>query len=93
MSLSEVKNLLFEYIEEHPEVNGKNPSEKALFEFESFKDVVFENNQYYFQFEASEKIEEVLSVVLDYLSEHNKKLGNYTIEYNKNQLYVFLETK
>ena len=93
MNLSEVKNLLFEYIEEHPEVNDKNPSEKALVEFESFKDVVFENNQYYFQFKASEKIEEVLSVVLDYLSEHNKKLGNYKIEYNKNQLYVFLETK
>lgn len=93
MSLSEVKNLLFEYIEEHPEVNGKNTSEKALVEFNSFKDVVFENNQYYFQFEANEKIEEVLSVVLDYLSEHNKKLGNYRIEHNKNQLYVFLETK
>lgn len=93
MNLSEVKNLLFEYIEEHPEVNGKNPSEKALVEFDNFKDVVFKNNQYCFQFEANEKIEEVLSVILDYLSEHNKKLGDYRIEYNKNQLYVFLETK
>ena len=93
MNLSEVKNLLFEYIEEHPEINGKNSNEKALAEFDNFKDGVFENNQYYFQFKANEKIEEVLSVILDYLSEHNKKLGNYRIEQNKNQLYVFLETK
>ena len=90
MNLSEVKNLLFEYIEEHPE---EEIIDNTGYEFDSFKDVVFKNNQYYFQFEANEKTEDVISFVLDYLSEHNKKLGDYRIEYNKNKLYVFLETK
>ena len=99
MNLKQIKEKIFNFIEENPEVydNDEGQTEEVWDEFNKLQDKIFSDNQTYFQWEVDNDTFEVDSAfdsVLDYLKDNHKKLKDFTMGYDsEDHFYIFIETE
>lgn len=97
--LKKIKNMIFKFIEEYPEVydNDEGQTSEVWDEFNKLQDKIFSDNQVYFQWEVDNDTFEVDSAfdsVLDYLKDDHKRLKDFTMGYDsEDHLYIFIETE
>ena len=97
--LKKIKDMVFKYIEECPEVydNDEGQSEEVWDEFNKLQDKIFSDNQTYFQWEVDNdtfEIDSAFDSVLDYLKDKGKKLKDFVMGYDsEDHFYIFIETE
>lgn len=99
MKLKQIKEKIFNFIEENPEVydNDKGQTEEVWDEFNKLQDKIFSDNQTYFQWEVDNdtfEIDSAFDSVLDYLKDKGKKLKDFVMGYDsEDHFYIFIETE
>lgn len=99
MNLKQIKEKIFNFIEENPEVydNDEGQTEEVWDEFNKLQDKIFNDNQTYFQWEVDNdtfEIDSAFDSVLDYLKDNHKKLKDFTMGYDsEDHFYIFIETE
>lgn len=97
MNLKQIKEKIFNFIEENPEVydNDEGQTEEVWDEFNKLQDKIFSDNQTYFQWEVDNdtfEIDSAFDSVLDYLKDNHKKLKDFTMGYDsEDHFYIFIE--
>lgn len=95
--LTKIKNMIFKFIEENPEVynNDEGQSGEVWTEFDKLQNAIFSDNQTYFQWEVDNdtfRIDQAFASVLDYIRDQDKRLGDFVIDYDdQDHLYIFIE--
>lgn len=95
--LNKIKNMIFKFIEECPEVydNDEGQSGEVWAEFDKLQNTIFSDNQTYFQWDVNNdtfRIDRAFASVLDYIRDQDKRLGDFVIDYdNQDHLYIFIE--
>ena len=99
MTLVDIKNKVFEFIEQHPEVydNDEGQYEEVWKEFDKLQNEVFNDNQTYYQWEVDSDcfdIADAFETVLSCIKKDKKILVDFVIDYDsEDHLYIFTETK
>lgn len=99
MKLKQIKEKIFNFIEENPEVydNDEGQTEEVWDEFNKLQDKIFSDNQTYFQWEVDNdtfEIDSAFDSVLDYLKDKGKKLKDFVMGYDsEDHFYIFIETE
>ena len=99
MKLKQIKEKIFQFIEENPEVydNDEGQTEEVWDEFNKLQDKIFSDNQTYFQWEVDNdtfEIDSAFDSVLDYLKDKGKKLKDFVMGYDsEDHFYIFIETE
>lgn len=97
MKLEKIKEKIFQFIEENPEVydNDEGQTEEVWDEFNELQDKIFSDNQTYFQWEDCDcfDLAEAFDSVLEYLKTNKKILKDYLVDWNDDHLYVLVETE
>ena len=101
MKLVDIKNQVFKFIEQHPEVydNDEGQNEEVWREFDELQDKIFNDKQTYFHWQVDDydccfDIDDAFDTVLSYLKENGKVLVDFVIGYDsEDHLYIFTETK
>jgi len=99
MNLKQIKEKIFNFIEENPEVydNDEGQSEEVWAEFDKLQNKIFSDNQTYFQWEVDNdtfEIDSAFDSVLDYLKDKGKKLKDFIMGYDsEDHFYIFIETE
>jgi len=99
MKLKQIKEKIFNFIEENPEVydNDEGQTEEVWDEFNKLQDKIFNDNQTYFQWEVDNdtfEIDSAFDSVLDYLKDKGKKLKDFVMGYDsEDHFYIFIETE
>lgn len=97
MKLKQIKEKIFNFIEENPEVydNDEGQTEEVWDEFNKLQDKIFNDNQTYFQWEVDNdtfEIDSAFDSVLDYLKDKGKKLKDFIMGYDsEDHFYIFVE--
>lgn len=97
--LTKIKNMIFKFIEDNPEVydNDEGQSETVWTEFDKLQDSIFSDNQTYFQWDVNNdtfRIDQAFASVLDYVRDQDKRLEDFVIDYDdQDHLYIFIELK
>lgn len=97
MNLKQIKEKIFQFIEENPEVydNDEGQTNEVWDEFDKLQDKIFSDNQTYFQWEVDNdtfSIDSAFDSVLDYIKDKGKKLKDFTMGYDdQDHLYIFIE--
>lgn len=97
--LTKIKNMIFKFIEENPEVynNDEGQSGEVWTEFDKLQNAIFNDNQTYFQWEVNNdtfRIDQAFASVLDYIRDQDKRLEDFVIDYDdQDHLYIFIELK
>ena len=98
MKLVDIKNLVFEFIEQHPEVydNDEGQNEEVWRDFDNLQDRIFNDKQTYFHWQVDcdcFDIDDAFDTVLSYLKENGRILKDFVIGYDsEDHLYIFTET-
>lgn len=97
MKLKQIKEKIFNFIEENPEVydNDEGQTEEVWDEFNKLQDEIFNDNQTYFQWEIDNdtfEIDSAFDTVLDYIKDKGKKLKDFVMGYDsEDHFYIFVE--
>ena len=97
--LTKIKNMVFKFIEDNPEVynNDEGQSGEVWTEFDKLQNAIFNDNQTYFQWEVNNdtfRIDQAFASVLDYIRDQDKRLEDFVIDYDdQDHLYIFIELK
>ena len=97
--LTKIKNMVFKFIEDNPEVynNDEGQSGEVWTEFDKLQNAIFNDNQTYFQWEVNNdtfRIDQAFAWVLDYIRDQDKRLEDFVIDYDdQDHLYIFIELK
>lgn len=97
MKLSKIKEKIFQFIEENPEVydNDEGQTDEVWDEFNKLQDEIFSDNQTYFQWEVDNdtfEIDSAFDTVLDYIKDKGKKLKDFIMGYDsEDHFYIFVE--
>lgn len=97
--LTKIKNMIFKFIEDNPEVynNDEGQSGEVWTEFDKLQNAIFNDNQTYFQWEVNNdtfRIDQAFASVLDYIRDQDKRLEDFVIDYDdQDHLYIFIELK
>lgn len=95
--LTKIKNMIFKFIKDNPEVynNDEGQSGEVWTEFDKLQNAIFSDNQTYFQWEVDNdtfRIDQAFASVLDYIRDQDKRLGDFVIDYDdQDHLYIFIE--
>lgn len=98
-NITKIKDMVFKFIEENPEVydNDEGQSEEVWDEFDKLQNKIFSDNQTYFQWEVDNdtfRVDSAFDSVLDYLKDNHKKLKDFIMGYDsEDHFYIFIETE
>lgn len=94
-TLAQIKEKMFEFIENHPELYKDDENNEIWEEFNNLQDEIFNNNQVYLQWEVENDTFETDSAfdsILSEIKDSKRKIKDFLIDRDcYNHTYIFIE--